>query len=115
MSKGYRAVYDGNGMAYEFINGECTFVREDLKNYTVPKNSAPMIQADMPDFVSPLDGAVVSGRAGLREHCLKHNVIPTQELKGLPTMTMNREHTSSKQYREETRRTMAEIINSRSY
>ena len=115
MSKGYRAVYDGKGMAYEFINGECTFVREDLKHYTVPNSCAPMIAPDLPDFVSPLDGTVVSGRAGLREHCLKHNVVPMQDLKGLPPMTMNREYNPSSQYREETRRTIAEVINSRGY
>ena len=39
---------------------------------------------DLPDFVSPIDGKVVSGRAGLRDHCARHNVVPTQELKGLP-------------------------------
>ena len=111
----YRAVYDDKGMAYEYIDGNCVFVREDLKHYSVPKGSAPGIMPDLPDFVSPIDGSVVSGRAGLREHCLKYNVVPTAELKGLPARTMNTEHQSSPEYREATRRTMAEIINSRRY
>lgn len=32
------------------------------------------IMADLPDFVSPIDGRVVHGRAGLREHNLRHGV-----------------------------------------
>lgn len=43
------------------------------------------VMGDLPDFVSPIDGTVVSGRAGLREHCKKHDVVPTADLKGLPT------------------------------
>ena len=27
---------------------------------------------------------VVSGRAGMREHCKKHDVVPTADLAGLP-------------------------------
>lgn len=42
------------------------------------------ILGDLPDFVSPIDGSVVRGRAGLREHCKKHDVVPTADLKGLP-------------------------------
>ena len=42
------------------------------------------IMGDLPDFVSPIDGSVVSGRVGLREHCKRHDVVPTAELKGLP-------------------------------
>jgi len=42
------------------------------------------VMGDLPDFVSPIDGSVVSGRAGLREHCKKHGVVPTADLKGLP-------------------------------
>lgn len=44
----------------------------------------PTVMGDLPDFVSPIDGTVVSGRAGMREHCRKHDVVPTAELKGLP-------------------------------
>lgn len=29
---------------------------------------------DYPDFVSPIDGKVVKGRKGYREHCKEHNV-----------------------------------------
>ncbi len=46
--------------------------------------SAPVILGDLPDFVSPIDGTVVRGRAGMREHCKRHDVVPTADLKGLP-------------------------------
>ena len=42
------------------------------------------IMGDLPDFVSPIDGSVVRGRAGMREHCKRHDVVPTADLKGLP-------------------------------
>lgn len=42
------------------------------------------VMPDLPDFVSPIDGKTYSGRAGMREHCARHDVVPTAELKGLP-------------------------------
>jgi hypothetical protein len=44
----------------------------------------PTVIGDRPDFRSPIDGSIVSGRAGLRDHCARYDVVPTQELKGLP-------------------------------
>jgi hypothetical protein len=41
---------------------------------------------DLPDFVSPIDGKCYSGRAGMREHCAVHDVVPTRDLAGLPTV-----------------------------
>ena len=73
--------------------------------------SAPAILGDLPAFVSPIDGSVVEGRKAFREHCLKHDVVPTADLKGLPPKPMIMP--TSQQYREETKRTIAEIINSR--
>mgnify|MGYP006953626412 CR=1 FL=1 len=49
-----------------------------------PRSKSVAIYGDLPDFISPIDGKVVSGRAGMREHCRKHNVVPTADLKGLP-------------------------------
>jgi hypothetical protein len=48
------------------------------------KYEGPTILPDLPDFVSPIDGSVVRGRRGIRDHCARHNVVPTAELKGLP-------------------------------
>lgn len=42
------------------------------------------VMPDLPDFVSPIDGKVYSGRAGMRDHCARHDVVPTADLKGLP-------------------------------
>lgn len=75
---------------------------------------APAIIADTPPFVSPIDGSVVDGRAALREHCRRHDVVPTAELKGLPPKPMVNNNFDPK-YREETRRTIASIIDSRNY
>lgn len=46
---------------------------------------APAIHMDYPDTISPIDGTIIKGRRGLREHCQKHDVVPTLDLKGLPT------------------------------
>lgn len=43
-----------------------------------------MVVPDLADFISPIDGKSYSGRAGLREHCKKHGVIPTADCEGLP-------------------------------
>lgn len=42
------------------------------------------VMPDLPDFVSPIDGKTYSGRAGMRDHCARHDVVPTADLKGLP-------------------------------
>ena len=49
-----------------------------------PQEAVPSVLPDLPEFRSPIDGKVYSGRAGLRDHCARHNVVPTAELKGLP-------------------------------
>lgn len=54
---------------------------------------------DLPDFVSPIDGKSYSGRAGLREHCKRHDVVPNAELKGLPVLTTNSDQRSPQQRR----------------
>lgn len=46
--------------------------------------NGPVILSDYEPFVSPIDGTVVSGRKEYREHCQKHDVVPTVDLKGLP-------------------------------
>jgi hypothetical protein len=51
----------------------------------------------------------------MREHCVRHDVVPTAELAGLPIKTTAPTNTYSKKYREETRQTIADIINSRNY
>src|SRR5262245_44487864 len=48
------------------------------------KNYGPAIIGDVPEFVSIIDGTIVRGRAGIRDQCARHNVVPTADLKGLP-------------------------------
>lgn len=55
------------------------------KDQYVPPARRLAIYGDLPDFVSPIDGKTYSGRAGLREHCRLHNVVPTADCAGLPT------------------------------
>lgn len=108
----YKLVYDEKGAAYEYVNGELVWARDDLANAS-PGQNGPSIVKDIEPFVSPIDGTVISGRAALREHCLKHNVVPTADLKGLPVKTFNQEHKSSPEYRDEMKRTIAEVIRSK--
>ena len=108
----YRAVYDDKGLAYEVENGEYLYIREDLKGPAVVSDSAPTIQGDLPDFVSPIDGSVVHGRAGLRDHCARHNVVPTVDLEGLPPKPMNGLKPTTPEERNECRRLIAAIIDS---
>jgi hypothetical protein len=56
------------------------------------RRAGPTIIPDLPDFISPIDHKVVHGRAGMRDHCARHNVVPTAELKGLPPMQMVTPH-----------------------
>ena len=46
------------------IQGELV---EVTPGYQVPKSEAPMVQADLPDYQSPIDGRIVHGRRGRRE------------------------------------------------
>lgn len=55
-------------------------------------NRSATVMGDLESFTSPIDGTVVSGRAGLREHCKKHGVVPTADLKGLPFKQANQEY-----------------------
>ena len=75
---------------------------------------APAIIADTAAFVSPIDGSVVDGRAALRDHCARHNVVPTAELKGLPPKPFVNTN-FSKEHREGTKQVIADIINARNY
>lgn len=50
-----------------------------------PGGGYATVLPDLPDFVSPIDGRLYSGRAGMRHHNALHNVVPTADLAGLPT------------------------------
>ena len=69
------------------------------------------ILPDLPDFVSPIDGKLYSGRAGLRDHCARHNVVPTADLKGLPPMPAAGDLRSTDQKRADAAHRKQHIIN----
>ena len=45
---------------------------------------APLVFGDEGVFVSPIDGLAYSGKAGMREHNKRHDVVNHRDLKGLP-------------------------------
>lgn len=48
---------------------------EMVEGPSAPRGSTSILDMpDIPDFVSPIDGKVVNGRKGLREHNKIHNV-----------------------------------------
>jgi len=67
-------------MRYVFCDDHMTF---EPKGEDCPGKkhveSRLMLMPDLPDFVSPVDGKVVHGRSGLREHNLRHGVTNTSD------------------------------------
>jgi len=87
---------------------------DEVTNAADTKRS-PTILADLPDFKSPIDGSIVRGRAGMRDHCARHNVVPTAELAGLPMKRVYQPTEPTREQREATKRVIADVINSRNY
>jgi len=87
---------------------------DQIPGMDIGQGGSHTVMGDIPDFVSPIDGSVVRGRAGIREHCKRHGVVPTAELAGLPPKTMQHNGAPSEAYRQQTRQTIADVINSRS-
>jgi hypothetical protein len=75
----------------------------------------PTVFGDNVEFVSPIDGTVVRGRAAMRDHCARHNVVPNQELAGLKPRTFGNAPTVSPKERENIKRTMYQIADHRGY
>ena len=92
-----------NGVAYE----------RGVDEIPEQESRGRVLAPDLPDFVSPIDGKQYSGRAGLREHCARHNVVPTADLAGLPPKPLQREIVRSREQIAQNKRAIAEIINSR--
>ena len=111
----YRAQYDGKGKAYEWQDGVLTWVRPDLCPPDQHREQSVVVLGDLPDFVSTIDGTVVRGRAGLRDHCARHNVVPLEDVRGLPPATAVTPYQLSQKEREATKRTMYQIADQRGY
>ena len=78
---------------------------------SLPTSRATAIMGDLPDFVSPIDGRHYSGRTGLREHNLTHNVTPHADLKGLPYQTTDRAYTTPKEQARERKERIIHMVN----
>lgn len=57
--------------------GQFIEITEETASSTIPR-----ILPDIGEFVSPVDGTVISSRSKLREHNKRNGVVQTQELKG---------------------------------
>ena len=68
------------------------------------------VMPDLPDFISPIDGKSYSGRAGLREHCVTHNVVPVEDLAGLPPAPAYKLPTYTKREVEARKENLARIV-----
>ncbi len=55
---------------------------------------------DEGDFVSPIDGKVYSGKAGMREHCARHDVVNNRDLVGLQVGISGKRESSLSERRE---------------
>lgn len=101
--------------AWVYIDG-VAYDKEDYAGIEAArgyKDSSRVIAPDLPDFQSPIDGKIYSGRAGLREHNARHNVVNTEDLRGLPPKPMQREITRTPEQIARNKRALAEILNSK--
>ena len=72
--------------SWVYVNG----VAIPKGDYHAPETpSGVAFMPDLPDFISPVDGKHYSGRAGMREHNARNNVVPVADLAGLPTLMSN--------------------------
>ena len=61
------------------------FNKETQKSEFIPIDDAAReadgiaVHGAIEPFVSPIDGTVISGRKQYREHCKRHNVVPTED------------------------------------
>ena len=67
----YRKIFYANGATMTIQDDEVIEVTGEIPGETVKTHT---IMPDAPDFVSLIDGSVVSGRAGVREHEKRHGV-----------------------------------------
>lgn len=100
-----RIVYrDGKPIA-KYENNELVWAEQT----TEKSHAAPYIIPDITPVQSSIDGSMISSRAQMREHCKKHDVVPTEELKGLPTKKFQEPYVHSKQERQQIKEFMSHL------
>lgn len=108
-----RSVYDQQGKAYETKDGEIVWVRKGYKlGHQGPSTS---IISDIDPFISPIDGKIIGSRRQLNDHCKRHNVVPTADLKGLPPLTMQNELKVDQKEREVRKRIIGQVMSDKRY
>jgi hypothetical protein len=103
----YTIVYTNDGRS--FLKGS-----PEHEAYLGEGRSAPKVFGDEPDFVSPIDGKVYSGKTGMREHNRRHDVINNRDLVGLP-VGVSGSRVSSLTERREIRNTIIETARRKGY
>lgn len=81
------------------------------KNSLEDSGSVPGIPGFIPDiqsFISPIDGTLISSRNQYRDHCKRHDVVPTSELAGLPASRSTPAPTKRDQ--EQLKRQIADLV-----
>lgn len=101
-----------------YINGEAIPANdhgalERARGHAAESRDGVRVLPDLPDFVSPIDGKQYSGRAGMREHCTRHNVVPVADLAGLPPAGTVTPIVRDRQTVERNKREIAAILSQR--
>jgi hypothetical protein len=107
MNKGWVYLSDGRVIEKGTLEHEA-YLAEKL-------GQGPLIFGDEPDFVSPIDGKVYSGRAGMREHNTRHDVVNNRDLIGLPVGISGKAPPPTPRERRELRETIIEAARTKGY
>lgn len=91
---------------YVWRNGE--LVEKHLAAPIDSESNVPGFIPDIQPFVSPIDGTVINSRTQYRDHCKRHDVVPTAELAGLPSQRNPAART--KQDQEQLKRQIADLV-----
>lgn len=71
-----RTVWKDGQLFAEYVDGELTYLNPD---YRAPNRSetvqAPMYMRDIGEYLSPLDGQMITSRSQHRDHVRKHDVV----------------------------------------
>ena len=92
-------------------DGSMPYRKGDYAPSTTGRNF-PTVMSDLPDFVSPIDHKRYSGRAGMREHNLRHDVTPHADLKGLPYQQAYNPAPQSRESRADRKERIIHLVNS---
>ena len=84
-------------ITYVQING--VLYEKGTEPHSPVLGTGPAVIGDQPDFASPVDRKVYSGRAGAREHNRRNDVVDNRDLVGLPTLKSNSDTRSPEERR----------------